>query len=159
MLASTPTSRAKAIIRNASHTSIDTRIVKYVDLRPLASHRPVHMHTRSHQPVSVNVGDFVFFSRVTDIDVLAGIVTTIAPDGSVSVHEHRQAPTLVRRFVPLYLNTRTGAHEAREVAHDYHTPDIVQVPLSAILLTGTIRRYFIESHMLDSLRSLGVSDV
>ena len=54
---------------------------------------------------SVSVGQFVFFSMDTSVDVLGGTVTSADTDTSdITVHEHCQAHDILeRRFTPLYM--------------------------------------------------------
>ena len=160
---STPTSPAKVVIRDATHEGVRTRTVKYSDLRPLASHRPVHMHSDKAGwgtwAVAFDVGDFVFFSMPDSPKVEAGIVLAVSHDGFVSIHDHRQAPALKRRFVPLYYNSDTKTYEQRTVTYDHHTPATSRVPTTSVHVSGRISHtYMIEQRMLDSLRSLGIHD-
>ena len=160
---STPTSVAKAAIRDATHTGVDTRTVKYSDLRPLASHRPVHMRSNKAGwgagAVPLKVGDFVFYSMPGSPKVEAGSVLEVSDDGFVTVHDHRQAPVLKRRFVPLYFNSDTSLYEPHVVVHDCHTPATSRVPITSVHVSGAISAtYMIEQRMLDSLKTLGIFD-
>ena len=132
LVSPTVTQPTKAVIRDASHSGVVTKTVKYVDLRPLATHRPVHMHSVSTSPKSVVVGDFVFFSESYSPLVEAGKVLNVSSDNVVEVHVHRQAPKMKRRFVPLYLNDTTGVVEPKEVPQAYHSPSLSSVPLVRI---------------------------
>ena len=159
MSVSTPTSAAKAVVRDATHAGVLTRTVKYSDLRPLASHRPVHMHSKWSTPAPVRVGDFVFCSMPDSPKVEAGTVVDLPDDGFMTVHEHRQAPVLKRRFVPLYFNSDTESYEPRVVTHDCHIPATSRVPVTSVHVAGEISdTRMIAQHMLDSLHSLGVFD-
>ena len=146
------------MIRHATHSRVAVKTVKYTDLRPLASHRPVNMHTSPTGLTPTKVGDFVFYSHVDSSDVVAGLVTDIDSEGILSIQDHRQAPKLERRFVPLYFNSRNNKYEQREKALEYHTPAMSYVHPSRIMLTGVIAKFMIPPSMLDALRSLGVAD-
>ena len=116
------------------------------------------MHSSPAYSVSITVGDFVFFSVPGTSNVEAGRVTAVDSYGILSVHEHRQAPKITSRFVPLYYNSRTHRHELREVAHEYHTPDMSYVKPADVIISGVIDKYTVASSMLAALKSHGVSD-
>ena len=98
LVRSTPTQPTKAIIRSVTHEGVDTKTVLYSTLRPLASPRPVHMHTELH----MHTGDFIFFSQQGQQEVHAGVITSIIDHGQkFRVHEHRQVPRLYTSVLEL----------------------------------------------------------
>ena len=101
----------------------------------------------------------LFFSMPNSPKVEAGSVLAVSDNGFVSVHDHRQAPVLKRRFVPLYFNSDTSIYEPHVVVHDCHTPATSRVPVTSVHVPGAISAtYIIEQRMLDSLKTLGIFD-
>ena len=155
LVGSTPTQETKAVIRSVSHTSAETKTVRYATLRPLASPRPVLMHTTAH----ATVGDFVFYTTQESQTVNAGVVTDTSDDGkTLIVHEHRQAPKQKKRFTPLYPDTSTNKHEVKLKPKPHHEATMVTVHDDDVLVTGSIFDHMVHDSMFDALRSLGVLD-
>lgn len=152
LLASTPTEPTKAHIRAVSHEGDEELTVKFSTLRPLASPRPVHMHTAR---TDVQIGQFVFFSNDDTPHVHGGTVTGLS-DTTVTVHEHRQAKQVKRRFTPLYRDSATGKFEVKVKPLKQHTPVSVTLPLTGEVAVGSIDNYHISAPLLDTLKSLGV---
>ena len=153
LISPTPTSPTKARIRAVSHEHAATMVVKCVDLRPLASPRPVHMHAG----IVASVGQFVFFSTKDSPHVHGGVVTSVVGSDLV-VHEYRQAPSIKRRFTSLYINPTSGKYEARVKPPTSHLPVLVDVSADAVHACGSIDNYHISASLFDALRSLGVLD-
>ena len=157
---STPTAPVRATVRTVTHSGHEDKDVLYSDLRPLTDPRPVHMHGAPVDAVPTpSLGDFVFFSDVSpgSSKVLAGVVTNVGDDSSVTVHEHKQADAIKRRFTPLYLNTLNSSFEPKLKPQPHHCVVSTSVPLSCILAVGTISAtYHITDALLGSLTSFGV---
>jgi len=154
LVSPTPTDPTKARIRSTTHTGDTTLLVKYTDLRPLATPRPVHMHTSSS---SLLINDFVFFS-LPDSSVVQGGIVVATQQGSVTVYECRQAPSQQRRFTPIYLNSTNDRYEAKLKPSACHMPVHVDVPVACVLAHGRIDNHYISASLFETLRSLGVLD-
>lgn len=143
----------KATIRVADHDTTTTKVVTYDTLRPLASPRPVHMHTTT----DIALGKFAFYTDPTTHKVKAGTITNLSADSATAtIHVHERSEVLVTRHTPLYLNTRNGKHERKEKPQPHHEPVTIIVPCHDIIVTGSIHNYHVGNNMLDALKSLGV---
>ena len=106
-----------------------------------------------------DLGNFIFFSDVTpgSSKVLAGVVTNVGADSTVTVHEHKQADAIKRRFTPLYLNTLNSSFEPKLKPQPHHSVVSTTVPLSCVLAVGVISdTYHITDALLTALTSIGV---
>jgi len=156
----------KAMIRSAAHDAVAVRKVKYSDLRPLNTQRPVHMHSRRAQAIPHAVGEFVFFFDPDDPDsVIGGLVTAVddatrsVGGDTTTVHVHRQADKTPTRFTPLYLNATNRKVEPKLSPTADHTPILLHILPSVITAQGTLSgSYRIDNHLRDHLKSSGVVD-
>ena len=158
----------KADIRSVGHDNVVVHRIKYCDLRPLNTQRPVIM--RSQSTTAANVphaqGDFVFYTDPDDdSSVKAGVVLSIgdasrsAHGDTTHVHEYQRAPKVKTRYTGLYTDTQTQRIEARVKPTTTQVKVVVHIRPSAVHAAGTISSSLhIDDHLRAHVTSTGVTD-
>ena len=155
--ASTPTTPMRTKIRSVSHDAVVDKEVLYSALRPMADHRPAHLHSAQIQRDKLVPGAFVFFTDPATPDRVAGGIIVDAEDSKrYMVHECRQSAKRTQ-FTPLFRNIDTGRHQPRITPSLRDEAVLIAVYHADILAVGSIsKKHQLDKALMRQLWSLGV---
>jgi hypothetical protein len=109
--------------------------------------------------IMAKIGSFVFYAAPNqheNVLIEGGRVTGVS-ESTVTIHQHRRTQNRYNQFTPLYNHEDGRPPEAKLKPTALHSPIIHTVPLSAIMVTGTITpSNFVDAPTINHLKSTGM---